>query len=468
MKLLRFVFVGCLVATACRADEFFLKDAKGQQYGPFESRPGARIHAGGQEFEVAKATTPREKVIQAMQRIVLPEVEFRQANINCVAAFLTKESRERDPEKQGINIIVIPFNASTNAADAKPLLTDVSISARNISLYALIKTLRQITSFKVCVDGTGVRFMAPDEPESEILHQRYRVFPTFIERTTCGRAVDVATNETRGTGNPLKDTFAAMGMSWPRGSSISYNASVGMVLVANTAANLALFERLLTDLHVRPQQVEIEAQFVRFERTNLAHLASGPATDIALLGLWTNGVGRVLAAPRVITQSGIEAYVRGVTEVIYPTTFNSGSGGNTNANTNTVTTAAFVPADFQTREAGAILTVTPEVSPYGSLIKLTLSSSLVDQPAWRDFGRDVPAGVSGTRHVPMEQPFFHAFTCITQVSVKDGATVLAGGGVPTQDGNGLVYCFITAWSVGIDGEPNRKPDQPMPENPCEF
>ena len=52
--------------------------------------------------------------------------------------------------------------------------------------------------------------------------------------------------------------------------------------------------------------------------------------------------------------------------------------------------------------------------------------------------------------------------------MSDGATILAGGGVPTQDGKALVYLFVTARLVGMDGEPIRKPEQPLPENPCEF
>ena len=468
MKLLRFVLVGCLVVTACRADEFFLKDAKGQQYGPFESRPGTKIHAGGQEFEVAKATTPRDLVIQAMQRIVLPEVEFKQANIQDVAAFLTKASRENDPEKQGVNIIVIPFSVATNAADTKPLLTNVTLSARSIRLYALIKLVRQITSFKVCVDDTGVRFMAPDEPESEILCRRYRVYPQYIEMCTFVRTADDQTNETQGTSDRMKGAFAEMGMTWPRGSSIDYNRAMGMVIVANTAANLALFERLLVDLHVAPQQVEIEAQFVRFEQTNLVHLATGPTAAKTLMGLWANGCGRLLAAPRVVTRSGSEASIRGVTEVIYPTTYGLNSSENTNAATNAIVSALTVPCDFQTREAGIIFTVLPEMSPDGSLINVTMTPSLVDLPTWRDYGCDIPMGVAGTRHVPMEQPYFHTFTVNTQVSVVDGATVLVSGGAPTQDGKGSVYCFLTVRTIGIDGEPVRKPEQPLPVNPCEF
>ncbi len=463
MRLLQFAFACALIATTCRADQFFLKDAKGKQYGPFEVRQGVKVQAGGQDFEVVKITTPRDAVIQAMQRIVLPEVEFKQASIQDVVAFLAKASRENDPEKQGVNIVLIPWTASTNAADAKPLMTNVSLSARNIRLYSLVKTLRQVTGLKVCVDALGVKFMAPDEPDGAILHREYPVEPTYIERASACRYVGY--KEESGPAD-LKSIFAAMGVEWPRGSSITYNSAVGKVFVANTAENLACFERLMSELNVIPMQIEVEAQFVRFERTNLVHLAPGPANPKMLMGLWTNGCGRVLAAPRLITRSGSEASVRGVTEVIYPTTFNTNGVGC--APTNVTTEEVVAPCDFQTREVGSIFTVLPEVAPDGNMINLTLTPSFVDSPTWRDYGYDVPAGTAGTRHIPVEQPFFHVFTYNSQISMADGATVLAGGGVPTQDGLGLVYCFLTARLVGTDGEPIRRPDAVEPQNLSEF
>ena len=470
MTFIRFAFVGFLFATVCQADQFFLKDAKGKQYGPFEVRQGVKVQAGGQDFEVVKITTPRDAVIQAMQRIVLPEVEFKQASIDDVVTFLAKASRENDPEKQGVNVMLIPWIASTNEPGMKQLMTNVTLSARNVRLYSLIKTLRQVTGLTVHVDATGVKFMAPEEPDGAILHRAYPVEPTYIERVSACRYV--GTNEEAGafgSADTLKSTFAAMGVNWPRGSSITYNSAVGKVFVANTAENLACFESLMLELNTMPKQVEIEAQFVRFERTNLVHLAPGPANPKMLIGLWTNGCGRVLAAPRLITRSGSEASVRGVTEVIYPTTFNTNGVGC--APTNAVPAVSedvSAPCDFQTREVGSIFTVLPEVAPDGNLIHLTLAPSFVDSPTWRDYGYDVPAGAAGVRHVPAEQPFFHTFTYTSQISMADGATVLAGGGVPTQDGQGLVYCFLTVRLQGIDGEPLRKPDAVKPQDLSEF
>ena len=138
------------------------------------------------------------------------------------------------------------------------------------------------------------------------------------------------------------------------------------------------------------------------------------------------------------------------------------------ARTNVAARVALIPEDFQSREVGTIVTVLPEVSPDGGQIHLTLTPSLVGPPIWRDASYAVPAGFEGTRDMPAAaQPFFTCLTCNTQVAVADGATVLAGGGTPTQDGKAMVYCFVAARLVGTDGKPLRKPEQSEPVDLCE-
>ena len=53
----------------------------------------------------------------------------------------------------------------------------------------------------------------------------------------------------------------------------------------------------------------------------------------------------------------------------------------------------------------------------------------------------------------MEMPFFHTQTVTTSISIKDGATVLLGGGMPSRDPAKVVYTFVSARRVGLDGKP---------------
>ena len=81
---------------------------------------------------------------EKMRRIVIPEIEFRQANINDVVAFLVKASQDNDTVSpagdKGVNIIL-----NLNPPGSKPIATpEITFSGRYISLWNAIKTIASI------------------------------------------------------------------------------------------------------------------------------------------------------------------------------------------------------------------------------------------------------------------------------------------------------------------------------------
>lgn len=297
---------------------------------------------------------------------------------------------------------------------------------------------------------------AGDVPEGVLQERTFPIEATFFEKLA---AVFPGTSNMTVDAQSLKAGLSKLGVSWPLGSSVTYDLTRPELVVRNTEGNLALLDKaLIQQRDVIPGQVEIDLLFVQFDTTNLVHMAPGSITAKSLLHAWTNGCGQLLGAPRLVTRSGSEASVRGVTETIYPTSFTQ-PDGTQYCVSNTLppgATGVVAATEFQTREVGAILTVLPEVSPDGNMINLTLTPSYVGPPTWKDFGYDWPEADGRSRHVPNEQPFFYAYTVNTQVSVADGATVLIGGGMPSRDGKGLIYSFVTVRLVGPDGEPVRK------------
>ena len=49
-----------------------------------------------------------------------------------------------------------------------------------------------------------------------------------------------------------------------------------------------------------------------------------------------------------------------------------------------------------------------------------------------------------TESIEIEQPFFYKHGVSTCLILKNGETVLAAGGMPTREGDKLVYVFVTA------------------------
>ena len=250
-------------------------------------------------------------VEEKMKKIVIDEIEFRQANMHDVVDFLNKRSRDCDKStdddtKKGVNIILNlgPTTAATPAATPAKTGGDdvfgapaegekgaggssgtpeVTFSARYITLYNALKIITSVAGLKWRVDGEVVMIIPLDwDPANTIEMRMYPVEPTFIERVKVASAEMPATTTVGGkevktmeAGNvegqvgDLKAYFENMGVKFPKGASITYNSTIGKVIVANTVDNLTTFEKILAELNVVPKQVEIEARFVEVNETDL-------------------------------------------------------------------------------------------------------------------------------------------------------------------------------------------------------
>ena len=200
----------------------------------------------------------------------------------------------------------------------------------------------------------------------------------------------------------------------------------------------------------------------------------------------------LLSAPKVLTRPGENAVIKVVTEYIYPTDYNvqlqssSSSGSSSNGGSQSAILAVVEPEQFETREVGVILDVTPTLTDDGNLIDLKLDTKVVDEPTWKNYGMKIPYSgnssslqsfqgigeifsslaelisdvggelTSSTRQMivdnatssaisamdslsatgeknmtyyeaPMEQPFFHVRSIVSSVSIFPGATIVMGG-----------------------------------------
>ena len=200
----------------------------------------------------------------------------------------------------------------------------------------------------------------------------------------------------------------------------------------------------------------------------------------------------LLSAPKVVTKSGENAVIKVVTEYIYPQDYDvqlqssggSSGGGSSSSGGSSAILAVVEPQNFQMREVGVILDVTPTYSEAnGGTIDLELKPSVVDEPTWHNYGMKIPfsgnsslqsfdglaeiplraveaikslggtisdqtiasysdaimsssmsamSSSSGSGNMtwydaPMEQPFFHVRSIDSKVSITPGATVVMGG-----------------------------------------
>ncbi len=262
-----------------------------------------------------KPDEDRLRIENKMKSIVIDEIEFRQANMHDVVDFLNKRSRDCDKSsdddtKKGVNIILnlgesrAAGGAAAGGAAAAPAAAGddmfgtpdaatgatggqevtVTFSARYITLHNALKIITSVAGLEWHIDGDVVMIVPPGWDTGTMETRMYPVEPTFIERVKTasaemptvtrvgGRetlAMDGGGGSESAVPSDLKAYFENMGVKFPKGSSITYNQSIGKVIVANTDANLSKFEKLLAELNVVPQQVEIEARFVEVNETDL-------------------------------------------------------------------------------------------------------------------------------------------------------------------------------------------------------
>lgn len=267
----------------------------------------------------------RIQIEEKMRGIKIPEIDFRQANINDVIEFLANASQSFDTspvelgEKRGVNIILklgTLGDGGQGGAASVPVVDDpfaavssgpaatgggapsdiplVTFTARDLSLIEALKVVTDYCGLKYRIDENVVMVVRQNEPDSKIMHRWYPVM-NFTDIMAAmgdelgnnnagggagGARGDFVSIDGGGVGNPSaaaaggdwKEFFRSMGIPWPEGSAIRYMPSLGKLMVANTADNLALFEKILEQFDFVPKQIEIEARFVEVNQEDLDSL----------------------------------------------------------------------------------------------------------------------------------------------------------------------------------------------------
>lgn len=453
-----------LCVFAVSAQQFSLKSPAGEVTGPYRLEEGSEVKVGESLATITDVKRREDAVLSAMEEIIIPQIDFRAANVVDAIDFLQKASLQFDKKRRGVSFVLNlnppaaaadghdPFAASEPVKNVHP--QTVTFMARHITLLEALKIITEISNLKFRVMGGVVVVMPWDAPEGNIIRRLYSVLPPVedkISNVSSELGGEHSNNDTYSERGPdWKGFFADMGVRWPAGSSIKYVRSIGKMIVDNTEENLKALELCLAIVNVLPTQVEIEVLFIAFDVAHIEELGRKNIAAAALWELWEAGHGELIAAPKTVTKSGNESQVKGVKEYIYPTEFSVQHAGSTN--TNAVVVAALVePASFETREVGVILSVLPEVAYQGDMINVNLTPEVVGAPEWHEFGGEYIDANGQRQQAHMPQPIFRSFSCNTSVGVKNGHRILIGGGMPSGDGKQLVYAFLAAKLVDMDG-----------------
>jgi general secretion pathway protein D len=257
--------------------------------------------------------TPARRLQEKMESIVIPRIEFRQANIRDVVSFLRDASEAADPVGEGVNIIL---NLSVGDAPAAPTpaprapatafddpwaadpwgavapalepagpsgVPTITLNLRRITLMEAIRYITEVAGLNFRIeDNVVVILPAGIADRGRVITRLYPVQPSFLD-IVAERQEDTPAPTgfgefgarrpaTTARGADVKAFFVGAGVPFPVGTSISYNPAISQLIVANTPENLDRFERILSQLNVVPSQVEIEARFVEVAEDDMKEL----------------------------------------------------------------------------------------------------------------------------------------------------------------------------------------------------
>lgn len=234
--------------------------------------PSAEASAERATPEARKAIESREKVLKKLDKIKIPEIDFRQANINDIVGFLNESTQEFDASSdsakdKGVNMILNlgpegavaaqgdaaaedPFggedggeDGGEGAAENVPLVT---FSAKQISALEALNIATKVAGLKYRIEDGVVMVVPIAAAEGALIHRMYDVPPEIGDKVFAGEKKVNAE-----TGREIPDWgefFARMGIPWPDGAKLEYDAKAGKLVVNNTPENLAVFEGMLSSL----------------------------------------------------------------------------------------------------------------------------------------------------------------------------------------------------------------------------
>ncbi|HEY5654146.1 MAG TPA: hypothetical protein VIR63_07255 [Pontiella sp.] len=221
-----------------------------------------------------------EKMQARLQSIVIPTLDFQEANIEDVVLFLTESLRRNDPTQKGVNILLMGMEDSIAAGQ-----NNITISIRDMNALEALQYIVEIAALKFEVQAKAVAIMPVNYvAAADFKLVSYDVIPEVgaeleaMGGGNSGGADDLFgdPSEESATG-PIDVAGFFSIVEWPEGSSAVYQPKFQKLFVKNTAKNLEGVEAILADLEDnaiarRSQQVEIEAKFVEFSEGAMEEL----------------------------------------------------------------------------------------------------------------------------------------------------------------------------------------------------
>jgi len=167
-----------------------------------------------------------------LKLIVIPAVDFRNARLEDVFNFMVDASRTNDNTQanspKGVNLVL---NLTVEEKEKK-----VNLSSKKIQLLQLLNVVTKITGTRYKVTGSVIMITGQDHlVDAAKITKSYNI-PLTIS------------NDVRKKG--AKKFLEELGVNFPEGTSATYLANTGKMLVVNSSDNIKIMEKILRGMGV--------------------------------------------------------------------------------------------------------------------------------------------------------------------------------------------------------------------------
>jgi len=201
------------------------------------------------------------------------------------------------------------------------------------------------------------------------------------------------------------------------------------------------------------RMVQIDVRYVAYPEAKINELLEKDITkqlsveDLSLL--LEQGDGRIISSQSLVTRDRAEALIRDAdthriardvaVEIIKLT-----------SETNTPVAAVARPQDFEVIDVGINVKITPTISETGESIVLEVQAQYIEHIEILPRAIGAVHSDKGDLNLTTEHAVIKQHQILTMISIRDGETLLLGGGTKTKDDED-VYVFLSCKILCIGG-----------------
>lgn len=219
--------------------------------------------------EAEKSSSNQEAIVDKLQNIIIPQVDFKKTPLNEALEYLTQKTLELDSEsslsERGVNFVIENdanssfYDNELNENQGRGLLLGDSVAEKeidflkleNVPLETALEYISIKTGMRYRVDDSGVTLLSiGSEGSANLVTRSWQISPeayALLMEESEDNPFAAEQNEVSSEREALENS----GISFIEGATVRYMPENGVLIVRNTVSNLDMTHQILAQLKER-------------------------------------------------------------------------------------------------------------------------------------------------------------------------------------------------------------------------